>query len=227
MSIPAPLPGAIADPGARPIRSSRPIRPVRPNRLVRTFLGLALGLAALLAALLAPATALAHAELATIDPADTSTVQGSPTKIVATFTEDLDAGASSLKIVDASGKVIVEGSAVGSDKTTMTLPVPAILAPGAYTVRWTSKSSADGDLDHGTTTFTVAAAPSSAPSSAASDAPSSVPTVGPSVAPTVAPSTAPATPATSTGDAIIPIVVVLIALAGLGLWFLRGRGRAR
>ena len=221
MSIPASFPGAIADPGARMNLSSR--LPRSRHRVRRPLVALALGLGALLA----PAAALAHAELATIDPADTSTVQGSPTQIVATFTEALDAGASSLKIVDASGKVIVEGSTVGTDGKTLTLPVPAVLAPGTYTVRWTSKSAADGDVDHGTTTFIVAAAPSAGPSTVASEAPSVAPTMGPSVVPTAGPSAAPTSPVTSTGDAIIPIVVVLAALAALAAWLLRGRGRVR
>ena len=200
-------------------RGSRANRALRP--LVTTL--------AFLAALAAPATVAAHAELDKITPADKAATAGSPAEIVATFTEALDAGASSLKIVDAANNVIVEGSTVGSDGKTMTLPIPTPLAPGAYTVRWTSKSAADGDLDHGTTTFTVAAAPPSVSPTPEPSSPASVaPSVSPSAAPTVAPSPSagPTTPTASTSDALIPIIVVLVLIAAAGAWLLRGRSRA-
>jgi methionine-rich copper-binding protein CopC len=188
----------------------------------------AVGIAVLAVLLIAPVAVLAHAELATATPADKSTVSGSPAEIVMTFTEPLAPANSSLKLVDAANNVIVEGSTVDpADARTMHLPIPATLAPGTYTVRWTTKSAIDGDLDHGTTTFTVAAATSSEPSSSggavSSIAPASVPAAATSSAAT--PSAAPATPATSTGDAVIPVVVALIVLAGLGLWLIRGRSR--
>jgi methionine-rich copper-binding protein CopC len=204
-------------------RSSRAIHIARP----------VLGLVATVVILASPRAVAAHAELATMTPADKATTQGSPIEIVATFTERLDAGASSLRIVDAANNVIVEGGQVGADGTTLTLAITTPLAPGGYTVRWTSKSADDGDLDHGTTTFTVAAAPSIAPSpsptpAASSSAPASVAPSVPSVAPTVGPpaSPGPGAPSTSTSDALIPIVVALIVLAAIGAWLVRGRGRA-
>jgi methionine-rich copper-binding protein CopC len=203
----------------------------RANRIARP----ALGLLALILFLAAPLTVAAHAELDTITPANKATTDGSPTAIVATFTEGLDPGASSLRIVDASGAVVLEGGEVTSDDPrTLTLAVTTPLAPGAYTVRWTSKSAADGDVAHGITTFTVAAAPSEAPSASASPAasasapgsvaPSDAPSAAPSLAPS--PSAGPSTPATSTSDALIPIVAVLILIGAIGAWLLRGRGRA-
>lgn len=200
--------------------SSRPIHIARPL----------LGLLAALVFLAAPLAVSAHAELATMTPADKATSQGSPTEIVATFTEGLDPSASSLRIVDASNKVIVEGGVVGADGKTLTLAIPSPLVPGAYTVRWTSKSADDGDLDHGTTTFTVAAPPSVGPSiSPSAEASSSPPaSVAASIPPSPAPSASPgpSTPATSTSDAVIPIIVALILLAAIGAWLLRSRGRA-
>jgi methionine-rich copper-binding protein CopC len=185
---------------------------------------------ATLSILLAPGVASAHAELATMTPPDKSNGPA-PTEIVATFTETLSQSGTSLAIVEAGGAVVAQGGTVDAgDKKTLRLAVPA-LVPGAYTVRWTSKSADDGDLDRGTTTFTVAAAspaPSAPASAAASPSPSApaasaVPSAVDSPSSSASPSGA-GTQASST-DAAIPIVVVLVALVLLGLWLLRGRGR--
>ena len=217
MSIPAPRGGAILDPGGRASQT---------RRASIAFV------AALLAGLIVlPATALGHAELDTVIPADKATVQGPPAEIVMTFTETLDPAKSSIKLVDAGGTVIVEGSTVDtSDAKVMRLALPAGLAAATYTARWISASAQDGDLDHGTTTFTVEAAatpsPSStpAPAESATAAPASAP---PSIAPSPAASAAPTAATASTSDAIVPIVVALAVLVGLGLWLLRGRARSR
>jgi copper resistance protein C len=206
--------------------------PDRARSAARLRLGVLAALAAVVAGLfLAPAIAVAHAELATVTPADKATVEGSPTEIVMTFTEALKPANSSIKLVDASNAVVAEGSTVDADTpTTMRLALADDLAPGTYTVRWISASAQDGDLDKGTTTFTVvalpSAAPSAAPSEVASASPSAAPSVVTSVAPSAGPSPAPTVPATSTSDAVIPIVVALIVLAALGAWLLRGRGRS-
>jgi methionine-rich copper-binding protein CopC len=179
----------------------------------------------------APPVALGHAELDTIIPADKTTVLGEPpSEIVATFTQHLDPAKSSLRLVDSGNAVIAEGSTVDTDRLTMRLSVPATLAPGVYTVRWTSFSTDDGESDRGTTTFTLTAPtppPSVAPTAAPSVAvtPSASPSALPSVAPAPSPSPPPTAPVASTADALIPIVVVVLALLGLGLWLLRGRAR--
>jgi len=210
---------------ARRHRTGRPTRSIALRFTVST--GLLVGL------LLTAATALGHAELDTATPKDKSTVQTPPTEIVMTFTEPVVPSKSSIKLVDASGKVIADGSTVDAgDAKTMRLAITGDLTPATYTVRWTTASALDGDLDHGTTTFTVAAAPSVAPSpssspSAASATPSAPASVAPpSVAPSPTPSSPPTSPTTSTSDAVIPVVIALIVLAALGLWLLRGRSRA-
>lgn len=218
MSTPAPIRGANADPGPHRCRFRRPF-------LVRLLFGLAL----VAGSLVGPSAALAHAELATVTPADKSTVQGSPDQIVMTFVQNLDPTKSSIRIVDTSGTVVAQGGTVPAGKPReMDLVLPAPLAIGTYTIRWTTISTEDGETARGTTTFTVAdrlkSPGSPAPASAAPSV--AVPSAAPSVAPTVVPSAAPTTPATSTTDAVIPVVVVLVVLAGLGLWLLRGRRRA-
>jgi len=190
-----------------------------------------LSAAVTLVALLIPSVALAHAELDTITPANGSTVDVAPTQIVATFTEELDPAKSSIVVLNAGGAQIATGGTVAADdKKKMTLALPALEA-GTYQVRWTSTSAQDGDIDRGTTGFTYApaATPSPTPSAAASATPESsvAATPSPSVAPTVAPSPSAdtTTPTSSTTDLLIPIVVAVILIAGLGYWLLRGRSR--
>ena len=115
---------------------------------------------------------------------------------------------------------------------TMRLALTEGLAPGTYTIRWTSFSTEDNEQARGTTTFTVAAASTPSPSptpSVATAAPSVAPSVAPSIPPagSASPSAPPTAPAASTGDAVIPIVAALLVLAGLGVWLLRGRTRGR
>jgi methionine-rich copper-binding protein CopC len=203
----------------------------RRARLVRSVPRFALGLVAGIANVASPATVSAHAELDTITPKDKATVTGSPTQIVATFTQHLDPAASNLKVKDAAGTVVAQGGEVGADELTLTLAIASPLAPGAYTVEWTSKSADDGELDRGKTTFKVVAAPSAPPSPSAeaslATSPSPALSQAPSVAPaTPTPSAAPA-PAASTTDMLFPIAAALVVLAVIGAWLLRGRGRAR
>ena len=85
----------------------------------------ALALFMLLAGLMT-GTVVAHAELDTVTPADKSTVQ-SPAEIVMTFTEPLKPANSSIKLVDPSGVVVVQGSTVdASDAKTMRLELPTL-----------------------------------------------------------------------------------------------------
>ena len=187
---------------------------------------------AFILALAAPAAVLGHAELDTMTPANGSTVTSAPTEIVATFTEPLDPSKSSIVVLNASGAQIASGGQVDTaDAKKMTLALPPLEA-GTYQVRWTSDSAQDGDLDRGTTGFTYAPAPT--PSATASAGASATPaasvaaTSSPSVAASVAPSPSgsgqPAS--TSTSDLLIPIVVAVILVAGLGYWLLRGRSRS-
>ncbi len=183
---------------------------------------------------LVPGLALAHAELDTVTPADKSTVVGTPAEIKMTFTETLDPKKSSIKLVDPSGSIVDAQSSVpsGGDGKEMDLVVNGELQPGAYTLRWISASAVDGDIARGTTSFTVTApppspSPSAAPTSSTAASPSTAASVAPSASPTLAPSPSPAptAPVASTSDALIPIVVVLAVVAGLGIWLLRRRGR--
>jgi len=204
---------------------------LRASRTRRTGFAVVAGLAAALFTV--ASIALGHAELATVTPADKSTIQGPPEEIDMTFTQNLDPTKSSIVLVDAAGKLVVQGGIVTNGRE-MYLPLPEPLPAGTYQIRWTTFSSEDKESDRGTTTFTVAAAASVAPSTttaspsaAESVAPSAAASVAPSAGPSVAASPAPTTPTTSTNDAVIPIIVALVVLAGLGLWLLRGRAGTR
>lgn len=202
-----------------------------PRRETRTLRPL-LGLLAATAFLAAPLTALGHAALETMTPADKSSGPA-PSEIVGTFAQNLDPAKSSFTLVDAGGTVVAKGGEVANDAPrTMTLSLATPLAPGAYTIRWTTVSTEDGETARGTTSFTVIAAapsPSATPTPSASGAASAAPSVVPSPTATVAaspsPSAAPSAPASSTADALIPIIVALIVLGAIGAWLLRGRGR--
>jgi methionine-rich copper-binding protein CopC len=189
--------------------------------------------------LIAPGLALAHAELATVSPKDKSTVPP-PTQIVMTFTENLDPAGSNIRLVDPTGKVVAQGGTIdASTPKQMTLAV-SNLGPGAYTIRWTSKSAQDGDIARGTTTFTATAAtpppplPSAEPSAssaqpsvAASPSPSASALASPSDVPSVAPSPSGGSgTTTSASDAVVPVVVGVVVIGGLAWWLLRNRSRS-
>src|SRR4051812_48446379 len=178
----------------------------------------------LLGQLVLPTIASAHAQLATISPADKSSGPA-PTEIVGTFLERPDPSRSSFAVVDSGNKVIVKGGTVpATDPKSMTLALPP-LAPGAYQIRWTTISLDDNETAHGTTTFTVVAAASPSPIASGSASPAA-PSVSLAPVPVPTASALPTSPASSsTADAIIPIVAALIVLAAIGTWLLRSRSR--
>lgn len=199
------------------------------HRTLRALAG-----AALLASIALPV--LAHAELETATPGPGDTITESPTELIARFSQNLDPSKTTLEVRDASGTRIVRGGEPGDGRREFRLTLPA-LEPGDYEVRWTSSSSEDGEIARGTYTFEVVAPATPAPTPAATPAatiePSATtsepPTPSPAP-PTLAPSPTPGgapdpDPAASDGSVLIPIVVVLVAVLGIGAWALR-RSRA-
>ncbi len=192
------------------------------HRFLRALAG-----ATLLASIAAPV--FAHAELKTATPGPGDTVSGSPSELVARFSQDLDPSKTTLEVRDASGARIVRGGEPGSGPREFRLTLPA-LEPGDYEVRWTSSSSEDGEIARGTYTFEVVPEPTPAP--AGTPAPTPVATNEPSAStsgpptqtpapPTLAPSPTPDPGIASDGAILIPIVVVLLAVLGVGAWALR------
>ena len=193
--------------------------------------------AGLLLALVIAAPALAHADLVESSPKDGAVLEMPPTKVSLTFSEALDTGKSSFKLLGPDGTV-------GTGRvTTASAKVMALdgltLAAGAYEVRWTA-ASPDGHLIRGTLAFTVAeptptpAAPET-PAATASPAtpdptadPTADPTPGPATLEPVTPETAAPSPsddaepaATPTIEVLIPIAAGLIIVVGVGVLVLR------
>jgi copper resistance protein C len=171
-----------------------------------------------------PITASAHADLVSATPADKSTVNGTPTEIVLTFSERLDPAKSSMILRDPNGSQVAKAGVDPADDTVMRLTPPA-LEPGAYEIDWTS-AALDGHLLRGKVAFTVTAptpsptvAPTSAPTATAAATPAT------SAAPTPSPtaSAVPAPASTSGADVIVPVLVAIVLIAVLGAWLLRGR----
>lgn len=181
---------------------------MNPNAAPRRLAAIA---AASVAAVLLAGTALAHAQLVSSDPPDGSMVPF-PSTITLTFDDDLDAARSQFLVVDASGAVVATGHVTAADAKTMQA-TGLSLAWGACQVRWTAVAS-DGDLTRGTVSFTViqSGALSVEPSPSAGAA-------SPALAVDV-----PLTAASGT-DVILPILVALVLVGGVGVFVLR-RSRA-
>ena len=181
-----------------------------------------------------PVTAVAHAELVRVIPADGETVTEPVTVVTGRYSEDL-IGNSRLEVLDATGAVVATGGIDPNDARRMVVRPGPPLTDGAYTV----ESTAITDDGHGpervTWTFTVAPAatqspttsptPSSSPEGSPSAAPASAP---PSALPSASPiaSPAPTTSTSSGGDVLLPIIAAL-AIVVIGAGFLLSRNRSR
>jgi len=184
---------------------------------------------ALLVLLALPASAFAHAAIETATPADEAVLTEPPTEIVITYTEGLTEG-SSIVLKDATGGTIATGTpaAVGALEMRVTF---ATLAPGAYTIESTTRSSEDGDVDRQTLTFTVAEP--TPPRATATPGPTEAPSEAASAAPTTPASPTPAPTATPGADGggddtavLLPIVIVGLLIGGGLAFFLRRRSAA-
>jgi copper resistance protein C len=192
---------------------------------------IAAAMAGLLLALALALPVLAHADLVSSDPADKAVLATAPTAITLTFSEDLDASKSSFKLLGPDGTIGT--GQVGTTPTVMTLGGLA-LRPGDYTIQWTSMST-DQHLLRGTLTFTVSPAPSAAasaapsgtPAAASSPVPSSTASAAPTQAPGAEPSAATNEPIrAASGDVVLPIILALVLVAGVGAYVLRRSRRA-
>jgi hypothetical protein len=161
-------------------------------------------LLALSALVALPAATLGHATLVSGDPAPGSTVETPPSRVSATFDDELDGAKSSIVLVVPDGQTVGTGSLAPEDSHVLAVIVPP-LGPGTYEVRWTA-ATADGHIERGTYHFTVAA-PVSSPE----------------------PSATPQPDGASGGDSGVGVIVAA-AVAGLVLgvvigWWRRRQGR--
>jgi methionine-rich copper-binding protein CopC len=104
----------------------------------------------------APIPASAHAFLDRAVPAVGSKVRKSPAHVRLRFTERLEAGFCSVRVLDARGKRVDKGDARGdpSDSAALLLDLKP-LPPGTYKVVWRAVS-VDGHVTKGDFTFEVA-----------------------------------------------------------------------
>lgn len=107
------------------------------------------------------ASAAAHARYVRSVPAAGAQVSSAPAQVTAYFAETLDMAGSSLTVTNAAGATVSQGAAtqLSSDVKAMQIALQPNLAPGTYTVHWTTKSAEDGDVANGSFTFTVMGAP--------------------------------------------------------------------
>ena len=178
----------------------------------RGFTGIVVALVLLL---LGPTAVLAHASLVTSDPADGATLAASPATIMATFAEAFDTTRSSMHLLGADGTTLAaNGPATASTAMSMTISGFGPLAPGAYSVQWTTITPNDNGIERGTFAFTVRAS-----ASGASTPPSGVP--GAAATAAASPGAAGGSASGGVGDVALPLAV-LAALIVVGLaWFLR------
>ncbi|WP_128177224.1 copper homeostasis periplasmic binding protein CopC [[Pantoea] beijingensis] len=114
------------------------------------------GATAILATLFLSQHALAHAHLASAEPADQATISASPTTLTLTFTEEVEPSFSGVKMVNAEGKEIATGKTVvdSTDKKVLHIPLSTPLVADAYQVDW-HVLSVDGHKTKGSYRFTL------------------------------------------------------------------------
>lgn len=112
-------------------------------------------IALVLGALVGPVdAAAAHDELISTQPAADAVLSTAPTSVGLEFSADVLAISPTVVLAGPGGEVPLEAPSV--DGTRVSVPVPADLAPGAYTVIW-RVVSADGHPAQGTFAFSLAA----------------------------------------------------------------------
>lgn len=180
-------------------------------------------------ALLVAVPALAHADLVSSTPEDGAVLVVPPTAVELGFSEDLDAGKSSFRLVGPDGDVGT-GHVRKGGPTSMVLG-DLQLAPGEYRIKWTAAAD-DGHIERGTLRFTVTA-PTPAPATP-SAAPATEPPAAPSPtasqatdAPAASPAPGAGEPASAAGtEVVVPILAALVLVALAGGFVLRRSRRA-
>lgn len=147
-----------------------PTTPGDPHRLAEVKVrrltlasALILSVAALLIA--SPVPVNAHALLVRSNPAEGARLLVPPSRITAWFSEPLDQGVSTLRVLNGSGEPVDAGRMEfdPSDSTKVSVALQDSLAPGFYSVTWQTLSRVDGHIWFGRFEFTVLNPDGSAP----------------------------------------------------------------
>lgn len=112
---------------------------------------IAVGIAGLI--MLNAGTALAHANLVSSDPTKDATI-ASPKVITLHFSEALEMKVSGFKLTDIDGKPVAIKAVAAPDAKSLAATPTAPLAPGLYTISWTSMGD-DAHKMNGTLSFSV------------------------------------------------------------------------
>ncbi|MCA9858739.1 MAG: DUF4149 domain-containing protein [Thermomicrobiales bacterium] len=98
----------------------------------------------------------AQSELERSDPRASSIVAESPAAIQLWFHEPIDAGTSTVRILDSEGDTVPDlAPEPGDDDRSLVVPLPGGLDNGTYTVVWSAVFPADGQTANGSFTFTI------------------------------------------------------------------------
>lgn len=109
-----------------------------------------------LAVVLTTGTVSSHAFIERSDPEANAVVPALPSQAQLWFTEPVEPKYSYAQLFDSSGKLIATPeSQVSGDQKQMTLPLPANLAKGTYTIQYRNVSAADGHPNAGYVPFTI------------------------------------------------------------------------
>jgi putative copper export protein/methionine-rich copper-binding protein CopC len=114
-------------------------------------------LIALVAAFSAVPTADAHALLVRSDPPQGARLPDPPREVTTWFSEPLEPGVSSLRVLDGSGRPVDMGSVYfdPADSTKMSVALRDEVGPGFYSVIWETLSRIDGHFRFGSFAFLV------------------------------------------------------------------------
>ncbi len=97
--------------------------------------------------------AFAHAHLVSEQPAD-GAIAAAPSVLTLTFTESIALKFSGISLTGPAGAIALGDASLDAAGTTLSLPLPAPLPPGTYTVAWHALST-DGHKTTGSYSFTV------------------------------------------------------------------------
>jgi copper resistance protein C len=119
------------------------------GRLIAVIVPLVLALAA------STATVLAHAYPKTDDPQANARLDAPPAHVGITYDSPITPSGSPIVLLDATGSVVSTTPDAADGNTRASVSPTAELAPGPYTVAWTSLSADDGHTAQGFYTFVV------------------------------------------------------------------------
>ena len=104
-------------------------------------------------------SALAHSYPQTTDPQSNARLDGAPAHIGITYDSPIAASGSSMLLLDSTGSAVASAPDQTDGNRQTSIHPMTDLAPGPYTVNWTSQSADDGHTAQGFYTFVVNGGP--------------------------------------------------------------------